>query len=234
MTGVGGEWRADPSGRHEYRYWDGMTWTEHASDQGRVLNDPLGVDGARLPPPPPVGAYPAPVRTVSVPPPRTNGLAIASMVLGIVWVYWIGSILAVIFGHVALSQIKKSGGTQRGRGMAIAGVVLGYVGIALLVAVIVAAATVDFDDDPTSVSCSRDALELSIAENAYHVAHGTYVPESALVADDYLDEESDLHDVVILAGGADYRITATDRCMNPRVTLGTHSSQWNSRDAGRR
>jgi hypothetical protein len=30
-----------------------------------------------------------------------NGLAIASMVLGILWLYWIGSILALIFGLVA-------------------------------------------------------------------------------------------------------------------------------------
>ena len=29
---------------------------------------------------------------------RTNGLAIASMVLGILWIYWIGSILALVFG----------------------------------------------------------------------------------------------------------------------------------------
>ena len=70
-----------------------------------------------------------------------NGLAIASMVLGIVWVYWIGSILAVIFGHVALANIKKTG--QQGRGMAIAGLVLGYVGLALLGLVILVAATAE-------------------------------------------------------------------------------------------
>jgi hypothetical protein len=70
---------------------------------------------------------------------RTNGLAIASMVLGILWLYWIGSLLAVIFAHVALSQIKRANGWQRGRGMAIAGLVLGYVGIALLLIVIIVA-----------------------------------------------------------------------------------------------
>jgi hypothetical protein len=69
---------------------------------------------------------------------RTNGLAIASMVLGILWVYWLGSILAVIFGHVALSQIKRQ--NQGGRGMAIAGLVLGYIGIAVLVLGIIAVA----------------------------------------------------------------------------------------------
>lgn len=68
----------------------------------------------------------------------TNGLAIAAMVLGIVWVWWLGSILAVIFGHVALSQIARSGGTQKGRGMAIAGLVLGWVGVATLLFFIVA------------------------------------------------------------------------------------------------
>ena len=70
---------------------------------------------------------------------RTSGLAIASMVLGIVWVYWIGSILAVIFGHVALSQTSRDE-TLRGRGMAIAGLVLGYVGVGTLLLIIIAAA----------------------------------------------------------------------------------------------
>ena len=43
---------------------------------------------------------------------------------------WAGfTILGVIFGHVSLSQIKKDGGN--GRGMAIAGLVIGYIFIAL-------------------------------------------------------------------------------------------------------
>jgi uncharacterized protein DUF4190 len=46
------------------------------------------------------------------------------MVLGILWVYWIGSILAVIFGHIAISQAGKDP-TLRGKGMAVAGLVLG-------------------------------------------------------------------------------------------------------------
>ena len=69
----------------------------------------------------------------------TSGLAIASMVLGIVWVYWIGSILALIFGYVALSQMKKSSTPIRGRGMAIAGVVLGWVEIGFLALTLVIA-----------------------------------------------------------------------------------------------
>jgi hypothetical protein len=70
------------------------------------------------------------------PPQRTNGLAVASMVLGILCVYWIGSILALIFGYVARQQIRER--NERGDGMAIAGIVLGWCWIGVLVIVIVA------------------------------------------------------------------------------------------------
>lgn len=67
----------------------------------------------------------------------TNGLAIAAMVLGIVWVYWVGSVLALIFGYIAKGQIRNSDGRQGGNGMAIAGIVLGWVGIGTLTLIIV-------------------------------------------------------------------------------------------------
>jgi hypothetical protein len=70
-------------------------------------------------------------------PRSTNGLAIAAMVLGIVWVYWLGSILALIFGYIAKGQINGSAGRQGGKGMAIAGIVLGWVGVATLLLCIV-------------------------------------------------------------------------------------------------
>jgi hypothetical protein len=68
---------------------------------------------------------------------HTNGFAIAALVLGIVWVWWIGSILALIFGHVALWQIDGDPDHQSGRGLAIAGVVLGWVGVGTLLLTIV-------------------------------------------------------------------------------------------------
>jgi hypothetical protein len=62
-------------------------------------------------------------------------MAIASMVLGILWLYFIGSILALIFGYVARNQIRRTG--QSGDGMAIAGIVLGWVGVAIMVLVLI-------------------------------------------------------------------------------------------------
>jgi hypothetical protein len=91
------------------------------------------------PPAPPVRvppAYPAQPAPIG----KTNGFAVASLVLGICWVWWIGSVLAVVFGHVALGQIKQSQGRQSGTGLAIAGLVLGYLGIATVLVVLLAAA----------------------------------------------------------------------------------------------
>ncbi len=68
-------------------------------------------------------------------------MAIASLVLGILWIWWVGSTLALIFGYVGKNQIDESGGAQGGRGLAIAGIVLGWVGIgALAIFLIVLAA----------------------------------------------------------------------------------------------
>ena len=74
-------------------------------------------------PPPAHGYYPPATR-------GTNGMAIASMVLGILWLWWLGSILALIFGYVAKRQIADRG--DSGGGLATAGIVLGWVGIAFL------------------------------------------------------------------------------------------------------
>lgn len=59
--------------------------------------------------------------------PRNCGLAITSLVLGLIPCTCVPSLLAVIFGHIALSKIDKSEGQLKGRGMAIAGLVLGYI-----------------------------------------------------------------------------------------------------------
>jgi hypothetical protein len=42
-----GAWLADPSSRHQLRYWDGQTWTEHVSDGGARTVDPLSQNPAR-------------------------------------------------------------------------------------------------------------------------------------------------------------------------------------------
>lgn len=84
------------------------------------------------------GGTPPPAMYVQAPPARrgTNGLAVASMILGILWLCSLGSLLAVIMGHIALSQIKSNnaaGIPQDGTGFAVAGLILGYIGVGILV-----------------------------------------------------------------------------------------------------
>ncbi len=66
---------------------------------------------------------------------KTSGLAIAAFVLSLLWIFGLGSLLAVIFGIIALVTISRSHGTRRGRGWAIAGLVIGALGLILTVAV---------------------------------------------------------------------------------------------------
>ena len=72
--------------------------------------------------------------------PVTNGLAIASMICGIlslVFFCFCGGLFlgipAVICGHLSLNQLNAPGNSQQGRGMAIAGLICGYLGIAFLI-----------------------------------------------------------------------------------------------------
>ena len=82
-----------------------------------------------------------------VSPKKTNGFAIAALVNGIVGItlFWtvvlgICSLLGVVFGHVSLGQLKTS--QEEGRGMAIAGLVLGYVSLGFWALIVIAAAVV--------------------------------------------------------------------------------------------
>jgi hypothetical protein len=60
-----------------------------------------------------------------------NLFAISSLVLSLIWVGGLGSVGAVVFGHMAKRQIADSDGQQGGDSLATAGLVIGYIGIAI-------------------------------------------------------------------------------------------------------
>jgi uncharacterized RDD family membrane protein YckC len=64
--------------------------------------------------------------------PRTNGLAIASLVCSLVGILFIGlpGILGVIFGFIARAQNRRSAGARTGSGMALAGIIVGFAVVA--------------------------------------------------------------------------------------------------------
>lgn len=84
----------------------------------------------------PYGAYPYTYAPGYAGPmaPQTSGWAIASLVCSIAgWLgFWlVGHLLGVIFGHIALSEINSSDGRIEGRGLAMAGLVIGYIGLGI-------------------------------------------------------------------------------------------------------
>lgn len=85
------------------------------------------------------GYWPQPPASGFVPATRTNDLAIASLVLGVLWLFWLGSVVGLVLGLMALKQIKIR--NQGGRGIAIAGVVLGTLWLLVLVVTIIVSAS---------------------------------------------------------------------------------------------
>ncbi len=92
-----------------------------------------GLDPRPWPPAPPYATEPP-----------LNGLAVASLVLGLLWLNWFGSILALVLGYVAKRQIDQRG--ESGRGMALAGIILGWIGLAFLVLAVIAISIVTNPD----------------------------------------------------------------------------------------
>ncbi len=71
--------------------------------------------------------------------PQTDGKAVASLILGILspfCLFALTGIPAVILGHLSRSTIEKSRGRMQGGGMALAGLILGYIGIGFSLLVI--------------------------------------------------------------------------------------------------
>src|SRR5258708_29182517 len=73
-------------------------------------------------------------------PAETSGKAIVSLVCGLFLFAFPMSILAIIFGHLSLSEIRKSAGRIKGEGLAMTGLVLGYLGLAAIPVILIIAA----------------------------------------------------------------------------------------------
>lgn len=110
-------------------------------DQGGQA--PYGQQPYGAPPPPP--SYGSPYQPYGygapTPTPQTSVMAIISLVTGIIGLFaccsFVFSIAAVVLGFLGKKEIDESNGAKTGRGMAMAGLILGVVGIVLGVLYIV-------------------------------------------------------------------------------------------------
>jgi hypothetical protein len=132
-------WYADPQAAGTLRYWDGARWTE-----SRVPAQGAGYPGYSPPPAP-----------------KTSGKAIAALVLGLVWVYGITSVLAIVFAVLAKRDIRDSNGWVTGGGMATAGLVLGIIGVVGLAVILIVVFLVDPGIEPDGTRDFRPGRDFS-------------------------------------------------------------------------
>ena len=126
-----------------------------------------------------------PLREFPSPPPQAgNGLATTSLVLGIL--FCLGpftGIPAVICGHLARSRIRTSSNPSSGAGMALAGLILGYLGIALWLLLIPATLLpllAQKKQQAQQSNCISNLKQVGLAARIYANDHNENLPPNFL------------------------------------------------------
>ena len=225
------------------RFWDGSAW---AAPQTTVPLPPAATPAA-------VATYsqaPVPVYGVTPPPPMTqlpvtpakptDGFAVTSLILGCcIFIFCLlTGIPAIIFGFIALSRIKKSG--NAGKGMAIAGIVLGFFAVLLsigaLVFVLVIGAVAknvgtdangNFNTD--TLKARADALVVGAGITSCQQNGG--LPSDQARFDDCMTSSAmgdTSGDSPISGDTIDYWYRSADNSFCVQVTRGTSTGAWDS------
>jgi type IV pilus assembly protein PilA len=95
---------------------------------------------AAAPPAPPAQPFSAAPDDILTAPPKTSAMAIMSLVFGCLFFIFPASIVAIILGHISHSEISKSKGRLKGAGLSLAGLILGYLGVAIIPIILIIAA----------------------------------------------------------------------------------------------
>lgn len=104
-------WYPDPHAIASQRYWDGSQWLNIPSPNQPSITENIAAQVSQS--------------SISV-----------YAVISLVSAFFV-PILPVIFGHMAKSEIRKSNGAKTGEGLATAGLILGYLGIAAILFVMI-------------------------------------------------------------------------------------------------
>ena len=159
--------------------------------------------------------------------PRNDGKAIVSLICGVLSMtpFWIlAGIPAIILGHISRSSIRKSMGRLKGEGMALAGLILGYISVALLPVVLIIAAIAipsllrsrQVANEATAVMNVRT---ITIAEATFQASNGRYGDIQALINarlldNSFLTESKAGYYYRITTSGEDYTAFATPATRN--------------------
>jgi len=129
-------------------------------------------------------------------PAKTSGKAIVSLICGLFFLFFPASIVAIIFGHLSYSEIRKSAGRLKGQGLAIAGLILGYFGIVFIpIALIIAAIAIpnllrarQAANEASAVASVRTLLTAEVTYSEAHPNAGFTCSLSDLAGAGYIDQ----------------------------------------------
>jgi hypothetical protein len=105
-------------------------------------------------------------------------LAVASLVVSLLWLGGVGSLLAIIFSVIGRRQIRESNGSQTGRNLATAGLVIGIIGIlGIAVSVLLVLSPLSngrVAETTTVAACDSDARSVETALETYRTQNGVF------------------------------------------------------------
>lgn len=114
---------------------------------------------------------------------QKQGLAIASLVLGILSIICLGcfaGLPAIICGHIAKNKARKNPQQYGGKGFAVAGLVMGY--LSIIITIIAAALVVPMvwkaKPDPRSTLCADQLRKIGLAHQMWALDHDGLFPAS--------------------------------------------------------
>lgn len=104
--------------------------------------------------------------------PTTNGKAVGSLVCGILFFFFPTAVAAIVLGPISRSEIRRSNGRETGEGMALGGLIMGYLGVAFIPIILIIAAIAI----PNLLRSAMVANEASAVGSlcVYHTALVTY------------------------------------------------------------
>ena len=149
--------------------------------------------GNAVPPTPRPVSNPFPEPSAPV---KTSGLAIASLVLGILGFVSCGvtSIIGIILGIMAIIRVNKSNGALRGNGLAIAGIIVSVVLPMFIIPVaLFLPALAKAKQRALTIQCVNNMKQLSLAARMYASEHNEHFPGAEKWCDDlnqYLGDSS--------------------------------------------
>jgi len=130
-----------------------------------------------------------PLRTTSINPPapsvqpaKTSGLAVASLVLGILGLFTCGvtALVGFILGIVSLVKVKKSNGALGGQGLALAGTIVSAIFVFMipLLAAMMLPALAKAKQRAMTINCVNNMKQLALAARIYSGDHNGHYPSA--------------------------------------------------------